>query len=74
MPASYFRAAAAVLGSLVLCTLGIAVDGREHPRPVYEALSVAALVFAFVQVITAVIALDQVMSSGGSGYLWSRRP
>jgi hypothetical protein len=62
VPSSYFRAARALLGALVLCTLGIALDGGTAPWKLYEAVAVAVVALALVRVAAAVVALDAIIS------------
>lgn len=62
VPSSYFRAARALLYVLVLCTLGIALDSAKAPWVAYEAVTVVALALAFVRVVAAVVALDQILT------------
>jgi hypothetical protein len=61
VPSAYFRAAWALLTALILCTLGIAIDGGSVPAKLYEGLAVAAIALALVRVAGAVVALDAVM-------------
>jgi hypothetical protein len=62
LPGAYLRAAWALLATLVLCTLGIAVDSATHPREPYEGVTVALLAWALVRVAAAVVALDQILA------------
>lgn len=62
VPSSYFRAAAALLLVLILCTLGIALDSAKKPWVAYEVATVAALAWALARVVTAVVALDQILT------------
>ena len=61
VPRSFFRAAWALLLSLILCTLGISLDAGSRPAKTYEAFTVAALALALIRVVGAIIALDHVM-------------
>jgi hypothetical protein len=61
VPSSYFRAARALLGALVLCTLGIALDSGRSPWQPYEAVAVAVLALCLVRVAAAVVALDAII-------------
>jgi drug/metabolite transporter (DMT)-like permease len=58
---SYFRAASALGLALVLCSLGIPLDSGSEPWVAYEVVVIAVLVFAAVQAVTAVVALDQIV-------------
>jgi hypothetical protein len=62
VPLGYFRAAAALLAALLLCTLGIALDSARDPWVLYEAVAVAALALALVRVFGAIVALDQILA------------
>lgn len=62
VPSSYFRAAAALLLVLILCTVGIALDSAKKPWVPYEVATVAALAWALARVVTAVVALDQILT------------
>jgi len=61
VPGAYFRAAWALLAALILCTLGIALDGGSAPAKLYEGLVVAVIALALTRVAGAVVALDAVM-------------
>lgn len=69
VPSAYFRAARALLGLLVLCTAGIALDSAKDQWLFYEAVTVVVLALALVRVTAAVVALDQVL-----GVARSRNP
>lgn len=62
VPSAYFRAARGLLGLLVLCTAGIALDSAKDQWLLYEAVTVAVLALTLVRVTSAVVALDQVLS------------
>jgi hypothetical protein len=68
VPSAYVRASLALLTSVVVCTLGIVLDGGERARQPYEALAVVIVAFAFalVRVLGSVVALDQILSVAGS--------
>jgi low affinity Fe/Cu permease len=61
VPSSYFRAARALLGVVVLCSLGVVLDSAKEPWQLYEAIAVAVLALALVRVTAAVVALDQIV-------------
>lgn len=61
VPQSYFRAARALLGAVVFCTLGIPLDSAEQAWLAWEVATVVVLVLALVRVATAVVALDQIL-------------
>jgi hypothetical protein len=61
VPSAYFRAASALLGALVLATLGIVLDSGKAPWKLYEVLRVVVLALALVRVTAAVVTLDQIL-------------
>jgi len=66
VPSAYGRASLALLVSVLVCTLGIALDGGEHARQPYEAVTVVVVAFALVRVLASVVALDQILSVANS--------
>lgn len=61
VPAAFFRASWALLGTLVISTLGIVLDAGSAPAQSYEAVTVVFLALALVRVVGALVALAQVM-------------
>jgi peptidoglycan/LPS O-acetylase OafA/YrhL len=62
VPSAFFRAARALLGALVLATLGIALDSDKDAWHLYEVATVVVLSLALVRVAAAVAALDSVLA------------
>jgi hypothetical protein len=62
VPSAYFRAARALLVSLVVCLLGLPLDSGRAPWVVYEVVAVMALALALTRVVAAVVALDQILA------------
>ncbi len=62
VPSSYIRASLGLFASVIICTLGIVLDGGQKPRQLYEAITVVIVAFALVRVLASVVALDQILS------------
>jgi hypothetical protein len=62
VPSAYFRAARALLATLIVCTLGIALDSANDPWKVWEVLTVVLLSLALTRVTASVVALDQILA------------
>jgi hypothetical protein len=62
VPSAYVRASLALLASVVVCTLGIVLDGGSSAWQLYEAITVVVVAFALVRVLGSVVALDQILS------------
>jgi hypothetical protein len=62
VPSAYFRAARALLASLVICLLGLPLDSGKNPWVLYEVVTVVVLALALTRVVAAVVALDQILA------------
>jgi hypothetical protein len=62
VPSAYFRASRLLLATLVVCTLGVALDNAEDPWEVWEAITTGVVVLALVRVTASVVALDQILA------------
>ena len=62
MPSAYVRASLALLASVVVCTLGIVLDGGTDARQGYEALTVVIVAVRARPRAGSVVALDQILS------------
>jgi hypothetical protein len=62
VPSAYFRAARALLASLVVCLLGLPLDSGKDPWVFYEGVAVVLLALALARVVAAVVALDQILA------------
>lgn len=63
---AYFRAGWALLVALIVCTVGMAIDGGTGPCRAYEAVTVAVLGCALIRVAASLVALDQVLLVAGN--------
>ena len=61
VPSAYIRASQALLLTVVLCTLGVALDSDATPWKLWEFVSVAAVGLALARVATSLAALDLIL-------------
>jgi hypothetical protein len=62
IPSTYFRAARALLLSLVLCLLGLPLDSGAAPWLPYEAAVVIVLSLSLVRVGAVLVSLNQILA------------
>lgn len=59
---AYVGASLALLASVVVCTLGIVLDGGAQAGQPYEVVAVVPVSFALVRVLASVVALDKIFA------------
>lgn len=62
VPTAYTRASQALLLMVIVCTLGVAVDGGKTSWRLWEFLSAGAVSLALARVTTSLVALDQILA------------